>query len=144
MILAFAPGRINDFDHMTGPKRDKEVDRTKRCVVDLLNERGRTEFPAIEVRFCNKIVPPHILDHAFTAARMARRAAGSLETFDWLASMSAALPAALEADQARIARLEPLTQLSSDGARKCDELARKGIPRELTAPLILELPAMAF
>jgi hypothetical protein len=88
--MNFSAVRINDFDHMTGPKRDKEVARTQRCVVDLLNESSRTEFPDVPVLFANKNVPAHVLDHAYTAARVARRAVGSPETFDWLSALSAA------------------------------------------------------
>lgn len=142
--MSFSAIEIRDFAHMSGDKRQREVNRTRRAVVDLLNERGRTEFPDVPVLFNNKNVPAHVLDAAHTAARQARRAAGSPAEFDWLGALSAALPAALEANYARIARREPITHLSSDGARKNAEAARKGIPKELVAPLILEMPVMEF
>ena len=136
--MSFSAIRIGDFDHMSGDKRQREVNRTRRAVLDLLNERGRTEFPDVLVLFNNKNVPVHVLDAAHTAARQARRAFANPEAFNWLEAIAAALPAALESDHARIARREPITHLSSDGARKNADAARKGIPKELVAPLILE------
>lgn len=143
MSAFHGPGRIGGFDHLSGAARDKEIARTKRAVVDLL-QKPRSEFPAIEVRFLNKIMPAHVVDAAFTAARQARRASHDPAGFDWLAAMSAALPAALESDRARIARLEPKPVLTSDGERKSGEMARDGLPKELQAPLILEIQTVAF
>lgn len=135
---------IPGFDHMAGAVRQREINRTRRAVQDWLAERPRTEFPAVELRFDNRIMPPHVVDAAFTRVRQVRHAAGSPRDFDWLAAMAQALPAAIESDRARIARLEPLAHLTTDGARKNGEAAKDGLPRELQAPLILEMPVMAF
>jgi hypothetical protein len=129
------------YSQLRGAERDRGVNRTRRAVADLLKLRARSEFTAVDVVFDGREVRPHVTDAAFTMARQQRQRIGaSVASFDWLAGLTAAMPAALAHEQGRIAAGEPLPMRDGDGTRKADEAALVDLPRgdaTLVAPLVL-------
>ncbi|WP_043345422.1 hypothetical protein [Belnapia moabensis] len=139
------PGRVPGFDGMPPEMQQREACRTRSAVADLLS-RPRAEFPAVVVRFAGREVPEHVLDAAWTAARMTHRAMGRPLHYDWISALAAEMPSALAAEAGRKQRMEPLPVFDANGARKAGSAARQDVPRELVAPLVLdpvEVPADA-
>lgn len=135
---AFGPGRVPGFDGLPAELQVREARRTRNAVAELLS-RPRAEFPSIPVRYGGREVPQHIVDAAYTSARMTHRAMGRPQHYDWIAAMAAELPPAIAADQQRKAMRLPLPIYSFDGARRAGEAARRDVPRELVAPLIFDV-----
>jgi hypothetical protein len=136
-FAAFGPGRVGGYDGLPPEMQAREARRTRSAISDLLS-RPRAEFPSVEVRYAGRVVPPHVLDNAFVSARLAHRQAGRPLHFDWLGWIAAAMPAALEAEAVRKQRMEPLSIFDSNGSRRAGEAARRDVPRELVAPLVLD------
>jgi hypothetical protein len=78
-----------------------------------------------------------VVDAAWTAVRLAHHQAGRPEHFDHLGWLECCLPAAIEAERQRKLDMRPLPIFDANGGRKAGEAARRDVPRELTAPLIL-------
>lgn len=126
-------GGPRDFDHLSPAEQQKEAARTARTIRELLT-KPRSEFPGCEVRFDGKVVSEIALDRAFTLARLVLRERGG----DVLEELARQLPAALADEAARRKRMEHVTTLDTDGARRVADARREGLPREgLKAPLLL-------
>ena len=65
------------FDLLRGEARAKEVARTRRVIGEILASRPRSEFPAVAVIYNGREVRPHVVDAAFTAARLAQQRSGA-------------------------------------------------------------------
>lgn len=123
------------FGGLDAVERGTELRKTRRAVQEYLSERPRGEFPSVEVVYCGRIVPPHVVDAAYTRASYARLVAGKPEGFDWIAAIERALPGELQAERDRIASMAPLPRrLGGEGNAMWQ---RDRFPVGLMAPLVL-------
>ena len=131
---------MSSFDELRGSARAQEIERTRRFVAETLALRPQIEFPAVPVIYAGCEVSPHVIDHAFTAARIARHRAGAtVAEWPWLAAIESAMPAALAYERARLKTDEPVAMSDADAARRSAEDALADMPRgvRLIAPLVL-------
>ena len=107
--MMLKPGRPQELLRIDVAEREKEVEKTRRVIEDLLAE-PRSHFPVVAVFFDGKEVPEHVADAAWAWALLEQQAArrAGARGFDVLAAMERHMPAELARERERVAQFRPV------------------------------------